>query len=41
MIQVLLVFGILTALNMGFGYALSEKNAAKDGAVEVETVVSE
>ena len=42
--HVIVIFGTLIALNMGFGYWLSEKNAEKQqqqGVVEVEDVQAE
>lgn len=38
--HVIVIFGTLIALNMGFGYWLSEQNAEKQaqGVVEVEDV---
>ena len=41
MIQVFLVFGILTAFNIGFGYAVSEADHDKNGAVDVEMIVED
>ena len=41
MANVIVIFGTLIALNLGFGYWLSEKNAEKQppkGVVEVENV---
>ena len=41
MVNVVVIFGTLIALNLGFGYWLSEKNAQKQpphGVVEVEHV---
>lgn len=42
--HVIVIFGTLIALNMGFGYWLSEKNADSNqpqGVVEVEDVQAE
>lgn len=42
--HVIVIFGTLIALNMGFGYWLSEQNAEdqpKQGVVEVEDVQAE
>lgn len=42
--HVIVIFGTLIALNMGFGYWLSEQNAEdqpKQGVVEVEDVQGE
>lgn len=42
--HVIVIFGTLIALNMGFGYWLSEKNAESnqpEGVVEVEDVQAE
>ena len=42
--HVIVIFGTLIALNMGFGYWLSEKNAEKQppqGVVSVEDVQAE
>lgn len=42
--HVIVIFGTLIALNVGFGYWLSEENAAKQppqGVVEVEDVQAE
>lgn len=41
MVNVVVIFGTLIALNLGFGYWLSEKNAEKQppqGVVEIEDV---
>ena len=41
MVNVIVIFGTLIALNLGFGYWLSQKNAEKQpphGVVEVEHV---
>lgn len=41
MIQAFLIFGALTAMNIGFGYMVSDSSAPKDGTVEIEMVNEE